>query len=289
MMIALLAIAMLFSITACKDNSNNNGFTTNGTIDSETTYAGVWKAKALQFHSENTTEYRTSIIVLSADGSGEYEGKDITWYYDGDIRFTIVETNASGVLEVAQKDGKDVLLYKTSYSEASQYDRTYYREQDFVEDNTSEITQSSQAITIDLNNWNNYFEIVEVPIWQENAFGEIDSVSIEHRILLKPEYENRLDKTNGYNVAFAVKAQYTLVGFTFDTAKKEYTYNDDAIPNEVPENTDTTVSFKDGVTSIRLWSSGVGEREENGQITNDIYKYHDIEVTRVEGTIYLYD
>ncbi len=106
-------------------------------------YVGVWKAKALQFHSGDITEYRTSVIELLADGSGTYEGRTISWKYDADTQtviFTVTDSNASATLSISQDEGKDVLLYNTSTASAEKFNRTYYRDSEYIEDNTPDTT-----------------------------------------------------------------------------------------------------------------------------------------------------
>ncbi|MBR2045621.1 MAG: DUF5067 domain-containing protein [Agathobacter sp.] len=158
----------------------------------------------------------------------------------------------------------------------------------------------STEVAITLENCQEYFMVEEKAIWQENAFGEYDDVSIWQTLVLKPEYVEKIDVSKEFSVAFALEAEYILVGFQFDPQAQTYTYLEDAISGEEPQTTDTTVSFtnsnlstdeegNDVVLPLRVWSSGVGEREENGKIINDIYKYQNINITRVEGSINLFD
>lgn len=168
-----------------------------------------------------------------------------------------------------------------------------------IEDASTQTTRESKAITITLDNWQEYFMIEEKAIWQANAFGEYDDVAIWQTIVLKPEYQAIFDITKDFNVAFALEAETIIVAFEFDPQAQTYSYLE-AFHGETPQKTDTTVSFGNNVLDgdddnnlqiipLRVWSSGVGEREENGQMVYDIYKYQNIEVTRVEGVIYLYE
>lgn len=142
--VLICALLVLCSLSAC--DTKNVGNSVNNSSDTEVAkaeskYVGVWKAKALKFNSANTTEYRTSVIELFADGSGTYEERDIIWNYDIDtetISFTVVESNVASSLFISRKDGKDVLLYNVNVSSESKYDRTYYRENEYIEDNTPE-------------------------------------------------------------------------------------------------------------------------------------------------------
>lgn len=142
--ILICSLLIVFSISACSTTNNDVGNNADNSSNTETTiegaeYVGIWKAKALQFNSANATEYRTSVIELLDDGSGKYEDRAITWKYNADtetISFTVVESNAASSLIVSQKDGKDVLLYNVSVSSENKYDRTYYRENEYIEDNT---------------------------------------------------------------------------------------------------------------------------------------------------------
>lgn len=138
----ICSLLVLCSLSACNtENIGDNNSSDPTVTKAEAEYVGVWKAKALKFNSANTTEYRTSVIELFADGSGTYEERDIIWNYDIDtetISFTVVESNVASSLVISQKDGKDVLLYNVNVSSESKYDRTYYRENEYIEDNTPE-------------------------------------------------------------------------------------------------------------------------------------------------------
>ncbi len=283
----VLAAVMLFTFAACSSTQKNE-------LPQE--YIGKWQANIISSLMDGVKTYETSTLELNKDGSATYQGKAFTWKYLEETQQIIItskDTNLSASFEIDVVDGKQVLKF---------YEDVYYSEQDFIA-KTTETNGSngkkSVAVVIDSDNWSDYFEIVEMPMWKENAFGEIESVSIIQALTIKAEYQGKIDIVKDFNVAFALKAQYTLVGFEFDVAKQEYKYLDNAIPNETPADTDITVSFSNGLVAnsegsnttepLEIWRSSVGEREENGQKINDIYKYHNIEVTRVEGTIYLYE
>lgn len=160
--------------------------------------------------------------------------------------------------------------------------------------------KQSSAVNITADNWNNYFDVSEKAVWSKNAMGEYNDVTVYQTISLKEEYHSRLDYEKDFDVAFDVSAKCILVGFEFDCAKQEYRYRDDLIPGETPETTEETVHFcnyiivndSSGITKVdplRVWSSGVGKREDNGEIINDIYKYYDIQIIGVSGTLFLFD
>lgn len=161
-------------------------------------------------------------------------------------------------------------------------------------------SKQSSSVKITADNWNNYFDVLEKAVWSKNANGEYNDVSIWQTIVLKDEYQSRLDYEKDFDIAFDVSAKYILVGFEFDCVKQEYRYIDGLISGETPTTTEITVHFDNGeiiydssnvmqVEPLRVWSSGVGKREENGEIINDIYKYYDLEIVGVSGTLYLFD
>lgn len=126
MMIALLAVVLLFSITACSDNKSNNGSTTDGTTVSTSEYVGEWKANTLSGLIDGEKIYTVSVIELNKDGTGTYKGRELSWNYSEElntIQVTLLKENQTTAFEIQEVDGATVLKF---------FDDIYYRAEDFV-------------------------------------------------------------------------------------------------------------------------------------------------------------
>lgn len=129
MMIALLAVVMLLSITACSDNNSNNGSTTDGTTISTSEYVGEWKANTVSGLIDGEKTYTVSVIELKKDGTGTYKGRELSWAYSEEqntINVTLLKENQTTAFEIQEVDGVTILRF---------FDDIYYRAEDFVPNN----------------------------------------------------------------------------------------------------------------------------------------------------------
>ena len=297
--VLLLAVVMLFAFAAC---NNDNQKENNNDKQLVADYMGEWKANALKSRLDNEITYQVATITLQEDGTCIYKGESAKWEYVADLNqfiFTLDKNGASGVLEIAEENGKIVLKYDTEI---------YYRPADFVSkdkeyvdnggantDDTQVTPTNSKEITITIDNWNEYFDVIEYPYWKENAFGEIDDLAIWWGISLKEEYNSLIDTEKEQSVAFELSGKYNNYGIQVDTSKKQYTYTD-LIYADGGESVKQTATFDflgqyNAETKVfnflRVWSSGIGEADKDGEMIEAIYRYYDISVLRAEGKIYL--
>ncbi len=95
--------------------------------DSGSAYVGEWKANQIASVMDGVTEYKTSVILLNADGTGSYKEKSGTWVYEETLNRIVLTLTAESVgviLEIGEEDGKTILKY---------YQDVYYKAEDFVE------------------------------------------------------------------------------------------------------------------------------------------------------------
>lgn len=95
--------------------------------DSGSAYVGEWKANQIASVMDGATEYKTSSILLNADGTGFYKDKSGTWVYEetqNRIVLTLTAESVGVILEIGEEDGKTILKY---------YQDVYYKSDDFVE------------------------------------------------------------------------------------------------------------------------------------------------------------
>ena len=308
---ALVAVIMMFSVVGCGNNNPSKENTAEKKVIEQ--YMGEWKANSLKSRLDNEITYQVATITLKEDGTCIYKGESAKWEYIAELNqfvFTLDKNGVNGTLEIAEENGKTVLKYVTE---------TYYRPEDFVAKNTEYVgatdiitddaptdnsqdtsidTKKSKEITITFDNWNEYFEIIEHPQWKENAFGEIDSVTVFWTICLKEEYQNCVDINKLSSVSFGLTSKYNLYGIQVDYTSCQYSYLDCLTKFEA-ETESTTIKFdfskqlssdKTKINYIELFNSDVWDaKTSDNQDVQAIYKYYDIEVQRVEGIICLYE
>lgn len=311
-----LAITMLFALSACNTSEKgSNNKISESNAETNLVYVGEWKANSIQSNIGGVITYGVSTITFNIDGTCVYENNSGIWKYNAEsnqISFVLDKNGVGASLDIIETNGKETLLYKSS---VETFDRYYYRSEEFIpetnsdqsvsdqpiiDDNTVSNTtepKQSKEIKITLDNWQEYFEIKEFPIWAKNAFGETDDLALWWGIYLKEEYQNRVDLTQTGSVSFALNGKYQQTGILIDYNNQKYNYIDGAILDDVEKVSTTDIfDFSSCLDSSsekfgfrRIWSSGLFENELNGTKTTFIFKYFDINVSRVEGNIYLLD
>lgn len=275
-MIALLSIVTLFSFVACNNNStkeddNDKQFV----LD----YMGEWKANSLKSRNNDEITYKVATITLQEDGTCVYKGENAKWEYVADLNqfiFTLDKNGVSGTLEIAEENGKTVLKYNTEL---------YYRPTDFIAKekeyiNVGNTYSCKKEIEITLDNWDQYFEIVENTDWRKNAFGEAENLNISYSFKLKDEYQTAYNN----DIAVEIHAEKVLVDIDLDLAEAKYCYLD--VINETYDfNTIETLTGNE----INFFSCSDGYFEQNDIKVSNIEILKNIEILRVQGKLYLYE
>lgn len=278
-MIALLSIVTLFSFVACNNNSTKED-DNDKKIVSE--YMGEWKANSLKSRDNDEITYKVATITLQEDGTCVYKGENAKWEYVAELNqfiFMLDRNGVSGTLEIAEENGKTVLKYNTEL---------YYRPTDFIAKekeyiNVGNTYSCKKEIEITLDNWDQYFEIVENTDWRKNAFGEAENLNISYGIKVKDEYKNAIS-TNETEIAVEIHAEKTLVDIDLDLSAERFTYLDEVNEtcdfNTIKDFTGTTATF------FSCWD---GYFEKNDIKVSNIEILKNIEILRVQGKMYLYE
>lgn len=275
-MIVLLAIVILLSCVACDNNSPKDD-DNNKKIVSE--YMGEWKANSLKSRDNDEITYKVATITLQEDGTCVYKGENAKWKYVADLNqfvFTLDRNGVSGTLEISNENEKTVLKYNTE---------TYYRPTDFIANekeyiNAGNTYSCKKEIKITLDNWDQYFEIVENTDWRKNAFGEAENLNISYSFKLKDEYQTAYDN----DIAVEIHAEKVLVDIDLDLAEEKYGYLD--VINETYDfNTTETLTGNE----INFFSCSDRYFEKNDIKVSNIEILKNIEILRVQGKIYLYE
>lgn len=278
-MIVLLAMLILLSCVACDNNSPKDD-DNDKKLFSE--YMGEWKANSLKSRDNDEITYKVTTITVQEDGTCVYKGENAKWEYVADLNqfiFTLDKNGVSGTLEIAEENGRAVLKYNTEI---------YYKTSDFVVKDKEYVYEGNtysckKEIEITLDNWDQYFEIVENTDWRKNAFGEAENLNISYGIKVKDEYKNAIS-TNETEIAVEIHAEKTLVDIDLDLSAERFTYLD-----EVNETCDfnTIKDFKG--TTATFFSCWDGYFEKNDIKVSNIEILKNIEILRVQGKIYLYE
>ncbi len=153
--------------------------------------------------------------------------------------------------------------------------------------NTSQENENSTTDNIDyepveitLDNWQDYFEVVEVPVWEENAFGEIDSFNLEYEFRLKEEYYPRLN----------AEASNIVIEISYSYGKKPCKVDFENLTYELGERlrTETTTNITDKFYDHngRFFTNPFGITSYDPG-TQEVRYYDDVEMLRIQGTLYL--
>lgn len=278
-MIVLLAIMILLSCVACDNNSPKDD-DNDKKLFSE--YMGEWKANSLKSRDNDEITYKVTTITLQEDGTCVYKGENAKWEYVADLNqfiFTLDKNGVSGTLEIAEENGRAVLKYNTEI---------YYKTSDFVAKDKEYVYEGNtysckKEIEITLDNWDQYFEIVENTDWRKNAFGEAENLNISYGIKVKDEYKNAIS-TNETEIAVEIHAEKTLVDIDLDLSAERFTYLDEVNEtcdfNTIKDFTGTTATF------FSCWD---GYFEKNDIKVSNIEILKNIEILRAQGKIYLYE
>ena len=135
-----LVLVLCFGLVACGSSDTDPNGTANKQDDTAQEYVGEWKANVIDISMGDVTIYKVALIMLNADGTATYRGKDATWEYkDGTIHLAVTGGGIA-VLEIDKENGKTVLKF-------SEY--TYYRANEFEEiDNVSALTDGKTELLV---------------------------------------------------------------------------------------------------------------------------------------------
>lgn len=168
------------------------------------------------------------------------------------------------------------------------------QENSFIDGHTPSEQRLSSEIEITLDNWYQYFEVKESPLWAENAFGEAETLYARYCLFLKDEYRDKVDEMKESTVAFALEYDWILADIEVDYDAKEFSYTG-TVYEDSQGHDETTLAVYTGML-IDEESCGIICSCGEGYFTDDndvkipnCYQFTNVEVTRVEGSIFLFD
>ena len=150
-------------------------------------------------------------------------------------------------------------------------------------DADGELHTNLTEIHITLENWNEYFEIYEKTEWLRNDFNEAENLRITQYVGLKESYQKIID-FNNTSVAFEIEATQVSVDIELDLSKETYAYTD--TENDRYDFIETTTVVG---REASFFSCCDGYFIKNGAKVPNIEILKDVVVSRVTGSIYLYE
>ena len=146
-------------------------------------------------------------------------------------------------------------------------------------------------IVISMDNWQEYFEIKKIDIWDKDDFGDVNGLAIQNIIKLKDAYHDKIAKKS--EIKFKVFGKERSRELTVNYKNQTYQLRKIDI-YKIDKDYETTTTFSlNEYSSTQDFSEQIywchdGYYEMNGKKYMDIHVLEDYNVTRVEGRLYLY-
>ena len=150
----------------------------------------------------------------------------------------------------------------------------------------------AEEITIDNDNWDDYFEIYNVENWNKDAFGDVEALQLGFSIKLKDEYIGRVKIFKNENDCDRInfKFQYTPAIYNAVFYWDECRYNQGGSPVYTKDTvtvSGTHVIKNDNKTDFpEFFNSYISRNVSEKRL--QICKYDNLKVNKVSGKIHLY-
>ena len=153
-----------------------------------------------------------------------------------------------------------------------------------------------QFVTVELtlDNWQEYYELVETPNFQKNAFGEVEGFGVSVELRMKEEYQQLLVSIE--NGAIEYQRQYAVVGCQVDMEAETYqlldvyTIREDIFTGMDNLSRSHSVGggtyLEEGPTNEAFIPVFAEQYGASGPYDQSLHGYPvNIEVTRIQGTL----
>lgn len=288
----ILALIMVMSLCACGEKASDNGQNNNsvnetGTSQNESTdtsieavkdiLVGTWlpdgygenqdSAELLKFNEDGTVEMLGATYTWEIKSAGTKDSARIS-LYDGETCFYNVKYSVrDGVcnhlsLEHVRSSGDKYKLEKAGY----------HREADY------------QVIDITLENYTDYFEIMESAFVTEDSFGDAAKIAIYRGIGFKEEHGkvNHTISQGAFEYTYLFDSVYEV---TADKTTGEYTYGEkvkDGLPNTDVSDCKNQANLGDRYGVI------IDYAQIDSFPSDQIFISEEVTVTRAIGKIFVY-
>ncbi len=149
---------------------------------------------------------------------------------------------------------------------------------------------ASVETQITLANWQEFFELKEAARWDENAFGEAETLRVVYYLVLRDEYKDRIDKSNEAAIAFEFEYDRILTDITVDHEKREYSYTDTVYEDSQGHENSSLAIYSWMLADsgfFEICSCAEGYYIIDGTMVPNCYRFFNVDVTQAEGSIRL--
>lgn len=156
---------------------------------------------------------------LSLMDNGDYQSAYTVFEELGDYKDSIekLEEASNGIqyLEALK------LIEQGAYLEARSI---FYEISDFKD--VPEYLARYETVEITPENWDTYFEIREVPLYIDDAFGEVREIYLAYCVVLREEYVSKLCVEEDMSIIFEFEYDYRPVDLQVDKVAHTYAYTE---------------------------------------------------------------
>lgn len=246
----------------------------------------AWKAKVVGnwFADDRATESGHTGFTVNEDGTCTVDGQSYTW--------TIGNASESNAWVEVKNGQTKVYGLQFSLSTDKSYKRATMFEYTGEHNSTSTdgvyyCTEEYNVVEVTTENWQEYFEIVELCFGVKNAFNEVSDFAGTTYFRLKESCGkvNSAISHGGTEYAFISACQDVTVNLT------DMTY---VVAGEIRNTANTSsvaewYSYTDG-NNNSFYGLTIGSfraYDVNKNLTDTVWRPTDIQIPRVEGTLYL--
>ena len=244
----------------------------------QTDAVGTW------IPSENASKDGHTGFTVKADGTCTVDGKDYTWEIGHSSKTSTQITVLDGQTKahMLQLSVNSDYGYKTATlftykddSVAHSTNGTYYRNEDYT------------VVEITNDNWQDYFEVKEVISLRKNAFGEINQFCGSNYFRLKDTYGavNANLSTGGVEYKYVSTCQDVTVDLTNKTYEPV-----GKVKNTSDHNSTTEMHNSTDANNARFYGVSIGgftASDVDKDLTDTVWRPMDIEIRRVQATLYI--
>lgn len=154
------------------------------------------------------------------------------------------------------------------------------------------VVADDNDIVLSTENWRNYFDLITEAVYSENAFGEVESLTLTQYLVLKEEYAQKILATD---VAYEIETTASEYCIDVNAAEKTYTLGE-IVETRTPSEPQTGWLWRDHETNryqIRVASGNIeagDSADPDSTSPKSVWLVAGIEsinMVRIQGNIYI--
>ena len=151
-----------------------------------------------------------------------------------------------------------------------------------------------EIVELTLDNWQEYFEFVDNPNFQKDAFGEVEGFTVGISLQLKEEYQQRSASIE--NGAIEYQMQYAVIGCELNKEAETYKLSDIHLVSENVYTRKNTLSVSLGIGGGEYFEEAPSSQPAidtiaatygaSGPYAKSVHGYPiNVEIIRIQGTL----